>query len=231
MDDLIDNNTRRIKILEEMARRIWREWFIRRNGSHAVSAEWETKPFLETVEVMSGGTPRKEVKDYWGGEIPFFTPRDSPPGWHVVETAERITKTGLSHCNSQLFPAGTVFITARGTVGKLSMAGTPMAMNQSCYALRWRDGNGQCCLFMAVKDTVERLQKATGGATFDTVIIDTFRRMPLRRPARYVSSQYEDVIRPLFDEMLVLQRACFRLGTLRDALMPVLLSGYIRNYS
>ena len=66
--------------------------------------------------------------------IPFFTPRDVGTPY-TFQTEKYITESGLDHCNSRLYPKNTSFVTARGTVGKVSLAGIPMAMNQSCYAL------------------------------------------------------------------------------------------------
>ena len=80
--------------------------------------------------------------DYWNGCIPFFTPKDvgNP---YTLKTEKYISESGLNGCNSRLYPENTVFLTARGTVGKVSLSGTPMAMNQSCYALIGKDELGQ----------------------------------------------------------------------------------------
>ena len=64
----------------------------------------------------------------------FFTPKDVGTPYTFI-TEKTITEEGLSHCNSRLYPVNTVFVTARGTVGKVGLSGVPMAMNQSCYAL------------------------------------------------------------------------------------------------
>jgi type I restriction enzyme S subunit len=89
-----------------------------------------------------GGTPKTGIAEYWNGEIPFFTPKDAL-GTYVLATEKALTEAGLSNCNSRLYPVNTVFVTARGTVGKLALAGCPMAMNQSCYALVGTTGYGQ----------------------------------------------------------------------------------------
>jgi len=69
-----------------------------------------------------------------GGDIPFFTPKDVENGAFVVNTLQFITEIGLQNCSSKLFPKGTIFITARGTVGNINIASQNMAMNRSCYA-------------------------------------------------------------------------------------------------
>ena len=90
--------------------------------------------FTEIIQILGGGTPKTGESSYWNGTIPFFTPKDvgSP---YTLSTEKVITEEGLAHCNSRLYPMNTVFVTARGTVGKVGISGVPMAMNQSCYAL------------------------------------------------------------------------------------------------
>ena len=90
--------------------------------------------FTDLIQVLGGGTPKTRESTYWNGNIPFFTPKDV--GFpYTLATEKTITEDGLLHCNSRLYPVNTVFVTARGTVGKVGIAGVPMAMNQSCYAL------------------------------------------------------------------------------------------------
>jgi len=114
---------------------------------------WEVGSATDQFSVQSGGTPKTKVSEYWNGEIPFFTPKDS----HVtsvfaIDTEKRITQEGLSNCNSKLYSVGTVFITARGTVGNVAMAGRQMAMNQSCYALVGNEGySNNYVYFLAIQ--------------------------------------------------------------------------------
>ena len=97
----------------------------------------EEKTLTDVVEILSGGTPKTIISEYWkDGEIPFFGPGDANGSTYCLTTAKCITQLGLENCNSELYPVDTVFLTARGTVGKVAMAGKPMAMNQSCFAFR-----------------------------------------------------------------------------------------------
>ena len=188
-DDLIENSQRRIKILESMARALYREWFVNfrfpgHEGHPCVASplgeipkSWGAVPFTEIADVLSGGTPKTDMADFWDGEIPFFTPRDAPQCFYVHDTDKHVTELGLSRCASQLYGPNTVFITARGTVGKVALSAGPMAMNQSCYALQGKRGISQQFLFLMTLQQVEYLKTNTGGATFDTIIVDTFRRM------------------------------------------------------
>lgn len=76
---------------------------------------WEPAPSSEIFEVLSGGTPKTDVPNYWDGSIPFFTPKDAPDHVYVLQTEKWVTEKGLNTCNSGLYPKDTIFITARGT--------------------------------------------------------------------------------------------------------------------
>lgn len=239
-DDLIENNTCRIRILEEMARMIYREWFVNfRFPGHEkvrmVASEmgpipegWSIKRFTDLSEVLSGGTPRTNVPEYWGGDIPFFGPRDAPETFYVTETDRQITALGLSKCNSKLYPKETVFITARGTVGRVALPATEMAMNQSCYALHGKVGIDQLFLFMLVRECVERLKKKAHGAVFDTITVETFEKLRVIQPAEPLPGLFGSVIRPFFSMLLNLQQRNSVLRQTRDLLLPRLISGEIR---
>lgn len=238
-DELIENSQRRIKILESMARALYREWFVHfRFPGHesvprvpsplgAIPKGWEVKTFTEIADVLSGGTPKTDVAEYWNGKIPFFTPRDAPSCFYVQDTDKHVTELGLSKCASQLYPPDTVFITARGTVGKVAFPSVPMAMNQSCYALRGKPGIPQRFLFLLLLQQVEYLKTNTGGATFDTIVVETFRRMEVVSPARDVIAKFAKRTDAIIEQINTLQRQIQNLRRTRDLLLPRLLSGQI----
>ena len=238
-DDLIENNLRRIKILEEMAQNLYREWFVKfRFPGHEkerfvdsslgrVPEGWEVATFTEIADVLSGGTPRTAINEYWGGAIPFLLPKDILASTYVSITEKTITDAGLRSCSSKLYPKETVFITARGTVGKVVMPSRDMAMSQSCYALRGRNGIDQLYLFFATTEQVDYLKKNTGGATFETVVVDTFRRMRVIKPSRDMIFRFSQTVRPVMDLILNMLRKNTALRRTRDLLLSKLISGEI----
>lgn len=238
-DELIENSQRRIRLMEAMTRSIYREWFVHfRFPGHEkvprvtsplgkIPEGWIVKPFTEIADVLSGGTPKTEVAEYWDGDIPFFTPRDAPDCFYVQDTDKHTNELGLSKCASELYPPDTVFITARGTVGKVALPSVPMAMNQSCYALRGKTGIPQRFLFLMTLQQVDYLKTNTGGATFDTIVVDTFRRMEVVQPAREVIAGFAKKTDAIFEQVNTLQRQIQNLRRTRDLLLPRLLSGQV----
>lgn len=238
-DDLIENNTRRIQILEEMAQAIYREWFVNfRFPGHEkvgmvdsplgkIPEGWEVVSFMDMSDVFSGGTPKTTVPEFWNGDIPFFAPKDAPSFFYVAETEKSITDAGLHKCSSRLYPKDTVFITARGTVGKVVMPVVDMAMNQSCYALRGRDSISQYFVFLAVKECVQQLQQRAQGAVFDTIIVDTFRRLEVVKPPLSSIEEMSSLVDPIFKQILNLLTKNASLRRTRDLLLPKLISGEV----
>ena len=234
-DDLIENNRRRMALLEEVARQLYREWFVRlrfpghehtRITSHGPEG-WERTTVFSATEVLSGGTPKTAVPDYWDGEIHFYTPKDASDTAYVLQTERAITELGLENCNSRLYDTNTVFISARGTVGKLNLASHPMAMSQSCYALIGKGYVSQLFLFCALKETIEHFKQHAGGAVFDAVVVDTFKLIPFMVPDEKRVRLFEEAVAPIFRQIANVMEQNEKLRAARDLLLPRLMSGEI----
>lgn len=232
-DDLIENNRRRIQLLEESARLLYKEWFVQlRFPGHehvkiinGVPEGWVKTTAYEVMDVLSGGTPNTKVAEYWDGEIPFFTPKDTTDYAFCYSTEKMITELGLSKCNSHLYPKYTLFITARGTVGKLSLAQRPMAMNQSCYALVGKDEINQIFLYCSLKASIDQFKARASGAVFDAVVIDTFKLIPFLKPTQLLIEQFTESVADIFEQVDKLSSMNRRLAQARDILLPHLMNG------
>lgn len=235
-DNLIENNRKRIALLERMAEQLYREWFVRfRFPGHenagfekGVPASWVPKPSSDLFEVMSGGTPNTDTASFWGGEIPFFTPKDAPENTYVLSTEKTLTASGLEACNSRLYPRDTIFITARGTVGKLALAHVDMAMNQSCYALAPKRAGAVYFHFLALKLAVSWIKGVSNSGVFDNIVVDTFKVVPILLPPDDLVRQFNERATPIFDQIAALLSANVVLAKSRDLLLPRLISGKLR---
>ena len=181
--------------------------------------------FTEIIQILGGGTPKTGESSYWNGDIPFFTPKDvgSP---YTLTTEKTITEEGLAHCNSRLYPINTVFVTARGTVGKVSLPGVPMAMNQSCYALVDKDTPQLLVYFYTLK-AVDRLKHKASGAVFDAITTRDFEAENIMKLSNDDTKAFLDVAEPIYQAVLNNSIENLRLAELRDSLLPKLMSGEI----
>ena len=90
----------------------------------------------EIVELIGGGTPKTSIPEYLGGEIPWLSVVDFNKGKkYVFDTEKKITTQALNNSSTKILNKGDIIISARGTVGVISVLGKQMAFNQSCYGV------------------------------------------------------------------------------------------------
>lgn len=234
-DDLIENNQKQIKLLEEAAQRLYKEWFVDlRFPGHentkivdGVPEGWSIYPFSSKVDIMSGGTPKTSIPDYYNGKIPFYTPKDNDGAFFAYKTQMNITEGGLKNCNSRLYPPKTVIITARGTVGKTTILAVPMAMNQSCYALKMKENDAPYYLFFALNNEIKALQTMANGGVFNTIIGKTFDSINIQIPKDPLIYGFEETVRPFMEQIKNKLQANLKLVEARDRLLPKLMNGEV----
>ena len=181
--------------------------------------------FTKIIQILGGGTPKTSESLYWNGNVPFFTPKDVGLPY-TLTTEKTITEEGLAHCNSRLYPINTVFVTARGTVGKVGLPGVPMAMNQSCYALVDKDTHQLLVYFYTLK-VVDRLKHKASGAVFDAITTRDFEAENIKKLSNDDAKAFLDVAEPIYQAVLNNSVENLRLAALRDSLLPKLMSGEI----
>ncbi|MFZ5583050.1 MAG: restriction endonuclease subunit S [Pseudomonadota bacterium] len=199
------------------------------SGLGLVPKGWRVCAFTETVNVIGGGTPKTSVSEYWDGSIPWFSVVDAPVTTDVfaIDTQKHITEAGIANSSTKLLPAGTTIISARGTVGKLAMAGCEMAMNQSCYGLRGKAGDDYFTYFSTFR-LVETLKQRTHGSVFDTITRDTLAGVIVTYPEQRIIKAFESLLAPVMRRIRTNLQQAQTLATLRDTLLPRLISGQLR---
>ena len=239
-DDLIENNTRRIAILEEMARRIYEEWFVRfrfpgHEGVRMVESElglvpegWSIAAVEDVTETLGGGTPSKTEPDYWdGGDIQWYSPTDltGAKTVYMEESAKKITQLGLAKSSAKLFPANSVMMTSRATLGVIAVNTSPACTNQGFIVAVPSERMPLWLLFHWLKANESEFEALATGATFKEITKGVFRKFKLAVPPAAAASAFEDLIGPMMDLVLRLERKNRNLRTTRDLLLPKLISG------
>ena len=143
----------------------------------------------------------------------------------VIHTEKHVTKQGIADSAAQILPEGTTIISARGTVGKLALVGTPMAMNQSCYGVRGTKGYADFFTYYALRAATAELQQRTHGTVFDTITRQTFETLDCIFPPANLTVTFDRMVAPLFVRICANLHQSRTLATLRDTLLPKLLSG------
>ncbi|BDC85713.1 MULTISPECIES: restriction endonuclease subunit S [Aeromonas] len=249
VDKKIELNNRINAELEAMAKIMYDYWFVQfdfpdANGKpyktsggkmvynptlkREIPEDWRAGNALEVAHLFGGGTPTKTKQEYWNGTIPFFTPSDSDNNIYSVSTEDYITDEGLQNSSTRLFEPHTVFITARGSVGRLALNAVPMAMNQSCYALKAKNGISYTFLFFLTKELIHHLEVKSSGSVFNSIVSSDIEYTNLALPSeRTVIEEFSALAEPIFEKIEASTKENRQLSVLRDWLLPMLMNGQV----
>jgi type I restriction enzyme S subunit len=182
--------------------------------------EWNQIPLSDIIDILGGGTPRTSVSEYWDGDIPWLTVSDFNNKRKYVYGAERhITKLGLENSSTKILNCGDVIISARGTVGVVSMLGKPMAFNQTSYGIRAKKGiTTNDFVYYLLRNTVENLLRMSYGAVFDTITRKTFQEIIIKLPPLPEQRAIAGVLSSLDDKIDLLHRENETLEALAETL-------------
>ena len=188
-------NEQLIVKLEETAQAIYRKMFVDGIDKNNLPDGWRINRFTNILKLSGGGTPDTSNLTYWNGNIPFFSPADISNGYYTFTTEKHISKEGLNNCSSRLYPQDSIFITARGTVGKVTIIGVPMAMNQSCYGIDVTNCNYVYYIHQFVLDIIEKMRKEAIGAVFSALVTKDFEIQITVDPPEKEKIKYNTIIR------------------------------------
>ena len=165
-------------------------------------SEWKITRVSQMAEILSGGTPKTEVEEYWNGNIPWLSVKDFAGDTRKVYDSEKhISELGLNSSATQLLYPGDLIISARGTVGEIAQIGKTSAFNQSCYGLRAADGYSSDYLYYMLKYQVRYLKSVANGAVFDTIVVKTFDRMKASVPDLSTQKRIADIL-STYDDLI-----------------------------
>jgi type I restriction enzyme S subunit len=236
--DRITINNRLIQKLEETAQAVYKEWVVdfefpnadekpyKSNGGEMVESEmgmipkgWRVKPFTKIIKLSGGGTPDTNNDSYWNGEIPFFTPADVVNSYYSIRTEKNVTESGLKNSSTKLYPKNTVFVTARGTVGAISIAGCEMTMNQSCYAITGTTGMNPFFTHQITLSAIGKLKNEAVGAVFAALVTKDFDSQILIEPDKCSINLFGEKIKPVYNHILNIVKENQKLSELKDLLL------------
>jgi type I restriction enzyme S subunit len=188
---------------------------------------WSTSTIGEEVRVVGGSTPRTGEPRFWNGNICWVTPRDlsrlSDP---VVLTSERcITEAGLAQISSGLLPPGTVLLSSRAPIGYLAIAEVPVAVYQGFIAMVCEKHLSRHWVLNWTEQSMDEVLARAGGTTFAEISKSNFRTIPVVVPPTEIVAVFDSLAAPLRGQLVTNVKESVALESLRDTLLPALLSG------
>ena len=238
-DSLIENYQKQIKLLEEAAQRLYKEWFVDLHfPGHentkivdGVPEGWEKKKISEVCDTIGGGTPSTKVLSYYeNGTISWVTPTDITKNNSLclLSTEKKITKEGLDHSSAKMLPAETILMTSRASVGFFGICDFEVCTNQGFISCVPFDNNFQMYLLYNLMNRVEEIRIKAGGSTYLEISKSVFRNFDIICPKDDLICLFQKEAHQLLERMRMICKQIRLLTEARDRLLPKLMSGEIK---
>ena len=257
LDDKIENNRQMNETLEEMARAIFKSWFIDFDPVHAkavgnapshIDADtaalfpnsfsndglpmgWTNSIIGDEVQIFGGGTPSTKEPIYWeGGEFNWCTPKDLSPlvSPVLLNTSRKITKSGLKKISSGLLPVGTLLLSSRAPVGYLAISQIPVAVNQGFIAMKCTKKLSNLYVLFWCEQNMEKIKNNASGSIFAEITKTNFKPITVICPNAEIISAFDSYIKPIFSKVVSNLKENRTIAELRDTLLPKLISGELQ---
>lgn len=237
-DDLIENNQKQIKLLEEAAQRLYKEWFVDLNfPGHentkivdGVPEGWKIASIADICDTVGGGTPSTKIQSYYEkGDILWVTPTDITRNFSLalLDTEKKITPEGLKNSSAKMLPAETILMTSRASVGFFGMCKYEVCTNQGFISCIPKRENLQMYLLFNLKSRVEEIRQKAGGSTYLEISKTVFRELKIILPKDEVLAEYQKNVHDIFDEIYCRTEMIKSLVDMRNRLLPKLMSGEV----
>lgn len=177
----------------------------------------------EVVSIVGGGTPSKEVADYWGGNIPWASVKDLV-GSRLSKTQDYITPQAIKGSATNLIPAGTLITPTRMALGRVAIFDCDVAINQDLKAIFPKPSLRKEFLFYWFQDNAERIEAAGTGSTVKGIRLETLREFGLALPSLSEQQKIAAILTSVDDKLDVIARQIEATQTLKQGLMQTLFS-------
>lgn len=237
-DNLIENNQKQIKLLEEAAQRLYKEWFVdlRFPGYEdvhivdGVPEGWRKCVISDICDTVGGGTPSTSRKEYYdGGTIPWVTPTDLTKDGSLIllDTEKHITEDGLNNSSAKILPSNTILMTSRASIGYFALCEQEVCTNQGFISCIPIHEYIRYYLLYNLMNRVEEIKGKATGSTFLEIAKRTFRDMGILIPSENILQGFSSYITPYIERMRAIRKQINHLNEARDRLLPKLMSGEI----
>lgn len=236
LDRKIELNNKINADLEEMAQAIFKNWFVDfepfKNGKFVdselgmIPEGWKVGCLGDMGAVVCGKTPSKSNSNYYGGDIPFIKIPDMHGNVFVESSEDRLTELGSLSQIKKLIPPYSLMVSCIATVGLVSINTKPSHTNQQINTVIPHNKSALFYLYQYIKNNEELLKNmGRGGTTTLNVNTRSFSNIRLLIPSEIALEQFHRVVEGLFKKIELNLHESRTLSTLRDTLLPRLMSG------
>lgn len=236
-DDLIENNRKQIKLLEEAAQRLHKEWFVnlRFPGyehtkiTDGVPEGWKIDLLSNIVKTTSGGTPARSHPEYYINGSTLWVKTQELLDAFILDTEEKITDEAITNSSTKLVSKGSILMAMYGaTIGKLGIASQDLTCNQACCVFDVSGFKyGGMYLFCWLLENRKFLIKLGKGVAQSNLSQTMIKNLNILIPDMNVLHQFSCIVDSLYSEILANQKRITILSEARDRLLPKLMSGEV----
>ena len=234
-DNLIENNNKRIRLLEQMAENLYKEWFVRfrfpgyedTEFEDGMPRDWVREKIGLHYNTCSGGTPSRTHEEYYTeGTIPWVKTGEIKDGI-IIHTDECITEAGIKGSSAKLLPQGAVVMAMYGVnIGMLAYLDSEMTCNQACCVFNDKNEiNSRHYLFHYLYSIRDYLLLIGFGAAQQNLSQDLIKKVKIVIPPAELIKEFDKQKEPLYQTIRALMMKNDKLIKQRDALLPRLMSG------
>lgn len=237
LDNKIEVNRRINDTLEQQAQALFNSWFVD-------FEPFKTHPFIESElglipegwtvgvlsdigEIIGGSTPSKSKPEYYTQSgIAWLTPKDLSINNYkfTVKGEIDITIEGYNSCSTKMMPAGSVLFSSRAPIGYISIAKNDICTNQGFKSIIPKKA-GTAFIYYFLKTSTKEIENKATGSTFKEASGALMKSLPLVIAPKEVYNAFENLMKPIFRKQGVLEEESSTLASIRDTLLPRLMSG------
>lgn len=225
LDTKIENSERINDNLEQQAQSYFQELFV-----DNADPEWAIGTISDLGTVVGGSTPSKAKPEYYTESgIAWITPKDLSinKSKFVSHGENDITELGLKNSSAAIMPEGTVLFSSRAPIGYIAIAAGEVTTNQGFKSVVPKPEIGTPFVYFFLKNTLPVIEGMASGSTFKEVSGSTMKNVPAVIPDVETLAKFSDFCAPIFAQQRILEEQNQSLATLRDNLLPKLMSGEI----
>ena len=240
LDDKIEINRRINDNLEQQAQALFKSWFVDfepfKDGEFVESElgkipkGWRVGILEELGEIVGGSTPSKAKSHYYTNKgIPWITPKDLSVSKNKFTAKGEIdiTQEGYNSCSTKIMPKGTVLFSSRAPIGYITIAKNKICTNQGFKSVVPKMA-GTAFIYYFLKLSTSEIENKATGSTFKEASGSLMKSLSTIVPTKTVLDSFEELIKPIFNKQEMLEAESLRLASLRDTLLPRLMSGELK---
>ena len=225
IDSKVENNTKINDNLEQQARAYFQELFVDNSDP-----TWTFGTVSDLGAVVGGSTPSKSKPEYYTEDgIAWITPKDLSinKAKFISHGENDITGLGLKNSSASIMPEGTVLFSSRAPIGYIAIASGEVTTNQGFKSVVPKPEIGTAYVYYFLKHNLPVIEGMASGSTFKEVSGSTMKNVPAVIPDTETLACFNNFCAPLFAQQRILEEQNQSLATLRDSLLPKLMSGEI----